>query len=534
MKWYFLYFAICLLGLDYLAFRYLINPIENKIPVNPGKTLVVPKGLSLDFVNNVGSIVTNRGNHFTHFKKEKSPGSIRIGVFGGSFIWGDQVKDGEDFPALLQKMLHAEGFGHVEVLNFGNPGYEFHQTYMTWDSYGRHYDLDMVLMGPEIFNFFKMHTFNFSYQQPEFLFARYVLSKKGIKLIQVKGRSIKERMSGYFSFIPSFDYLRYDYNSPFFIKALIGHERQLKNPFYYYTKGWISEKKEIYKIMLEEWHSSGIPIGYLDSEDRLGRISKSIASKVSSGVYQALDRFPYFHKQHHTFAGNQVMASLYLSLLLDREDIQILSPTASTQQQEMEKDEEVVQFKKGTSLFLDEVNLGKLVELLPVQESLATNFLLSIRARDESTFLDNIFVQLDKNPHKALYSVSNGDKKKLLNPKSINSTNSVFYSAGEVDIVWNPSEEDDGVKLFWGDIEIGSGNYSNGTFFLVSLKRPALKLEVVKNLDLLKYTDNKASGILYLGDTKNKREIGRWSKKKLKIEKWNRLENFTILRKKND
>src|SRR5262245_29733007 len=51
------------------------------------------------------------------------PGTIRIGAFGDSYTFGDEVDAPQALPAQLQDLLIKDGFTNVEVINFGNSGH---------------------------------------------------------------------------------------------------------------------------------------------------------------------------------------------------------------------------------------------------------------------------------------------------------------------------------------------------------------------------------------------------------------------------
>ena len=42
-------------------------------------------------------------NSYIYFSKEKPEGTIRIGIFGDSFVQGTEAKRGFDFPSFLQR-----------------------------------------------------------------------------------------------------------------------------------------------------------------------------------------------------------------------------------------------------------------------------------------------------------------------------------------------------------------------------------------------------------------------------------------------
>jgi len=50
---------------------------------------------------------------YLNFPKEKENGTLRIGVFGDSFVFGAEAEVGFDFSSFLQKKFHRSGFPHI-------------------------------------------------------------------------------------------------------------------------------------------------------------------------------------------------------------------------------------------------------------------------------------------------------------------------------------------------------------------------------------------------------------------------------------
>ena len=65
------------------------------------------------------------------YVKEKPADTLRIALLGPSHVMGNGVSDGETFEALVEERLNQElrlnGFGKVEILNFGVDGYSLPQ-----------------------------------------------------------------------------------------------------------------------------------------------------------------------------------------------------------------------------------------------------------------------------------------------------------------------------------------------------------------------------------------------------------------------
>lgn len=70
--------------------------------------------------------------------------TLRIALFGDSFVAGDEVKDEEAWGSLLEQQLNQAGL-RSEVLNSGVGGYSIGQAYLRWQSQGKQYDPDIVI-----------------------------------------------------------------------------------------------------------------------------------------------------------------------------------------------------------------------------------------------------------------------------------------------------------------------------------------------------------------------------------------------------
>jgi hypothetical protein len=80
------------------------------------------------FLSNLGYLKAERKSSFTNFTKNKKQGVIRIGCFGDSFTYGDETKDGYEYPALLKNIFKEQGFSNIEVINIRKKNNEFFQT----------------------------------------------------------------------------------------------------------------------------------------------------------------------------------------------------------------------------------------------------------------------------------------------------------------------------------------------------------------------------------------------------------------------
>ncbi len=71
-------------------------------------------------------------NSYTLVDRQKTPGAMRIGVFGCSFVMGSEAAAGQDFPSHLQRLFDQHSDQKVEVVNFGVGAFGVQQLYLLW------------------------------------------------------------------------------------------------------------------------------------------------------------------------------------------------------------------------------------------------------------------------------------------------------------------------------------------------------------------------------------------------------------------
>ncbi len=69
---------------------------------------------------------------YTLVERRKTPGTVRIGIFGCSFVMGSEASPGQDFPSHLQRLFDEDGDREVEVVNFGVGAFGVQQSYLLW------------------------------------------------------------------------------------------------------------------------------------------------------------------------------------------------------------------------------------------------------------------------------------------------------------------------------------------------------------------------------------------------------------------
>ncbi|MBO6523291.1 MAG: SGNH/GDSL hydrolase family protein [Balneolaceae bacterium] len=102
------------------------------------------------------SLYVSNSNGVRSFKEfgAKSDSVIRIGLFGDSFMHSDDVYFDESLAFHLENELQKKGVS-TEIINFGVSGYDMTQAYLRYKTEGVDYELDIVLFGLQIENFWR-------------------------------------------------------------------------------------------------------------------------------------------------------------------------------------------------------------------------------------------------------------------------------------------------------------------------------------------------------------------------------------------
>ena len=75
------------------------------------------------------------------YSQMPGPGVARIAAYGDSFTYGSEVSNSESWPAQME-----QAFPHVEVLNYGVPGFGTDQAYIRYMQEGRELSPSIVLI----------------------------------------------------------------------------------------------------------------------------------------------------------------------------------------------------------------------------------------------------------------------------------------------------------------------------------------------------------------------------------------------------
>jgi hypothetical protein len=290
-------------------------------------------GVDTSIQNLVGYVNGHAGSSFTLVERRKPAGRIRIGCFGDSYTFGQEVAHGQDFPSRLATLLHERGRTDVEVLNFGVPWHGFHQSYLMWERLGRAYDLDYVVMGPGCFHPQRDMTFNHTQgRDPAYIHARFVLDGDGVRLVEVVGETIPERVEAYVRLFPPWRYLRYDRQPPAVLRALTSAGRELPNPFYYYRGDARSEALVTYRRLLAMMAGAEPRSRFLLThlEPEIASLAGAVgAPNLVGWPARVPQNFPYLAPQGHLSAfGNELVATDLVRALAAGGDTQVVVRTA--------------------------------------------------------------------------------------------------------------------------------------------------------------------------------------------------------------
>lgn len=312
---YALFLLACVMAIDYLVFW---RPFVAELRGAQRSDLTPPRWVDQTTMLRLGSLLANHTSAFTRAEREKPAGVFRLCAFGDSFTYGDEVADGDDYPALLQRVFADHGATNVEVLNFGSPWHGFHQAYVLWDRVGRGFGCDVVLLGPSCFQSERDMTFNHTnLRSPYYLHARYVLDGNDVRLAKVIGTDAADRFDGFFAFVPHLAYLRYDRNAPAFLQAIVGRQRTLPNPFYYDRRPRWEEAAATYAILLGHMADAGVPIVLFHFQEEIVAIANGLHRANLVAVPVPSDRrFPLRAPAgHFSRFGNRWIADQFYALL---------------------------------------------------------------------------------------------------------------------------------------------------------------------------------------------------------------------------
>lgn len=272
------------------------------------------------------SFPKERLQYFLNFPPNKKPGTIRIGAFGDSHTYGDEVDKDGSYPYQLQELFHKNfPEKNVEVLNFGVRAAGFQEQFFLWKEYAKKYQLDYILLGPRGFYPERDTTFNWwlsgNILPPK---ARFILSdNKTLKQIHIKGHTLEKRHSNYYRFIPPWIVLRYDRTSFQVWGQLFSFSRKsIYNPFYY--KKELSDAEESFQInilllkKIQKQHPKKI-LFFTDHYSTYN-MYQSVKELYNLNLTPIPQHSLHYRELHESFLGYKLLSKTYFKALLGEKD----------------------------------------------------------------------------------------------------------------------------------------------------------------------------------------------------------------------
>ncbi len=111
--------------------------------------------------------------------------TLRIALFGDSFVAGDEVTDEEVWGSRLAQLLNQSG-NSAEVINFGVGGFGMGQAFLRWQSLGKGYAPDIVIFVFQAENLDRnVNIFRLLYTQGGVVYSkpRFILEEGKLALI---------------------------------------------------------------------------------------------------------------------------------------------------------------------------------------------------------------------------------------------------------------------------------------------------------------------------------------------------------------
>ena len=272
-----------------------------------------------------------RTQHFLNFSPVKHPDTIRIGTFGDSHTFGDEVEKTETYPYQLQELLSKKfPDKSIEILNFGMGGVGFQEQFFLWEKYAKNHKLDYILLGPRGFDPNRDTSFakNWSLDIPRFPIMRFILSGNNkLKLIHIKGNTLEERYKNYYRLIPSWIALRYD-KKPFQIweRLFPIFKNHIVNPFYYIKIPMHKESSKINKLLLKKMNNSHQKkILFFTDYHEIFDMYQQEGSPYNLNFIPFVNNQFYRVFSHKSSLGNEIIANTYFHSLIGGGSLSTLS-----------------------------------------------------------------------------------------------------------------------------------------------------------------------------------------------------------------
>jgi hypothetical protein len=274
---------------------------------------------------------THPSSSYLLFDPAKPAGTLRIGIFGGSFVEGQESASGHDLASFLQRQLEAAGVEPVEVINFGARGYGMHQAHLLWKFLGRRYDLDYTIAVPFAFHIQRDQTFLYDVNSYGPIHARYAVDQGALRLVRVVGDDRADASRRYYRALPPWRYLRYDARTPTLLRPLLpGQDLQRWNPLYH-RGSTAGEALETYRLLFGEMAREARNLVLLTLDDEVaGALEPALAREDAyllhsqrRAIPDRLSSFYNARQGHWSALGNEFLAAELAALLLGRDRLEL-------------------------------------------------------------------------------------------------------------------------------------------------------------------------------------------------------------------
>ena len=242
----------------------------------------------------------------------RRPGVTRLGAFGDSFTYGDEVETGADYPAQLEGVLRREG-ARVEVYNYGVRAYSFAQAYLLWEAVRERGCIDAAVFGPSLWAPDRDLTLG-----DRAMHARLALEGDGLKVVVPSGSDALDQRDRALRLLPPVEQWRYERRAPTPLAMWLPAGKTLRNPFYYFRGSPREEQRLLYARLLGRLADSGMPVLVFGPD----REWLELAPK-RGGLWRAVTRQPLGAAAQRPFGhqsplGNLAVAEQVACALLGR------------------------------------------------------------------------------------------------------------------------------------------------------------------------------------------------------------------------
>ncbi len=363
----------------------------------------LPKLTNIEAVNlsvaHSSSLVSMTPHNSYIYKNYKNDTVKRIGVFGCSYVKGEESDDFYDFPYLLEKKLNKPG-QHYEVINFGVPSYGISQSYRLYGELSNIYKLDVIIFNPYLLHIPRDLSFQF-YNLFYPIHGRHIVENDSLKYIEIKASSRKKAMESYYSFFQDKKYIIYDSKPPFFLRAL-GIK---KNPFYFTMQTEVKEFLTILNKINDTEFDKGKKIVWMCNEETVFNTLSSNKIFTPDSILNINKSLYFAPKLHYSPYGNDVKAQQVFNYINQSSGLTLFKYTWIKPTEDKEKNKLSKPFKnvKNIKLLNNAINFGNFYskdEHYPdtFDEFFLKNRIVRTKKIDSNDLNDKFFLNINSDP----------------------------------------------------------------------------------------------------------------------------------------